>query len=78
MLRALNPAITSYLSKRAKRSVSAGEGEEHVRQASGWITNEAMWRVAVRAFQAYANRRRKQRPGEPRRLLADLLICARS
>jgi len=41
-----------------------------------WITDEAVWRVAGRAFQAYANRRRKQRSGEPRRLLADFLIGA--
>ena len=41
-----------------------------------WITDETMWRVAGRAFQAYANRRRKQRAGEPRRLLADFLIGA--
>ena len=41
-----------------------------------WITNEAMWRVAGRAFQAYVNRHRKQRSGEPRRLLADFLIGA--
>ena len=41
-----------------------------------WITDEAMWRVAGRAFQAYANHRRKQKSGEPRRLLADFLIGA--
>lgn len=41
-----------------------------------WIIDEAMWRLAGRAFQAYANRRRKQRSGEPRRLLADFLIGA--
>jgi len=41
-----------------------------------WITDEAVWRVAGRAFQAYANRRRKQKSGEPRRLLADFLIGA--
>src|SRR6185436_6167879 len=41
-----------------------------------WMTDESMWRVAGRAFQAYANRRRKQRAGEPRRLLADFLIGA--
>jgi predicted nucleic acid-binding protein len=41
-----------------------------------WTTDEAMWRVTGRAVQAYANRRRKQRSGEPRRLLADFLIGA--
>jgi predicted nucleic acid-binding protein len=41
-----------------------------------WITDEAVWRLAGRAFQAYANRRRKQKSAEPRRLLADFLIGA--
>ena len=41
-----------------------------------WIIDEAMWRLAGRAFQAYANRRRKQKSAEPRRLLADFLIGA--
>lgn len=41
-----------------------------------WITDEALWRLAGRAFQVYANRRRKQRSGEPRRLLAGFLIGA--
>ena len=53
--------------------------EEFLRETGigvDWITDEAMWRVAGRAFQAYANRRRKQRSGEPRRLLADFLIGA--
>ena len=48
--------------------------EEFVRETGigvDWITDEAMWREAARAFQAYANRRRKQKSGEPRRLLAD-------
>jgi len=53
--------------------------EEFLRETGigvDWITDEAMWRVAGRAFQAYANRRRKQRSGEPRRLLADFFIGA--
>ena len=41
-----------------------------------WGTDEAMWRMAGRAFQAYANRLRKQKSGESRRLLADFLIGA--
>ena len=36
--------------------------------------NEAIWRVAGRAFQSYAARRKKQRGPGPRRLLADFLI----
>ena len=53
--------------------------EEFLRETEigvDWITDEAMWRLAGRAFQAYANRRRKQKSAEPRRLLADFLIGA--
>ena len=38
--------------------------------------DEAIWRAAGRAFQAYAARRKKQRDSGPRRLLADFLIGA--
>ncbi|MEP6848974.1 MAG: PIN domain-containing protein [Acidobacteriota bacterium] len=45
--------------------------------AVDWITNEAIWRSAGRALQAYAKRRRKQTSsGPPRRILADFLIGA--
>ncbi len=41
-----------------------------------WNLDEAIWRIAGRAFQAYAGRRRKQRDSGPRRILADFLIGA--
>jgi len=42
-----------------------------------WNLEEAIWRSAGRAFQAYAARRRKQRSsGSPRRILADFVIGA--
>jgi len=41
-----------------------------------WTTDESVWRVAGKAFQKYANRRRKQKAGGPRRILADFLIGA--
>jgi predicted nucleic acid-binding protein len=41
-----------------------------------WILDEAIWRVAGLAFQAYATRRRTQRDSGPRRILADFLIGA--
>jgi predicted nucleic acid-binding protein len=44
--------------------------------AVDWDLNEAVWRSAGRAFQAYAERRRKQRTAEARRILADFLIGA--
>jgi hypothetical protein len=44
--------------------------------AVDWNLNESIWRSAGRAFQAYAERRRKQRDHGTRRLLADFLIGA--
>ncbi len=41
-----------------------------------WNLNEAIWRVAGRAFQQYVARRRKQRNSGQRRILADFLIGA--
>lgn len=39
-----------------------------------WELEEGVWRLAGQAFQAYATRRRKQRDGGPRRILADFVI----
>lgn len=44
--------------------------------AVDWTTDESVWRAAGKAFQKYANRRRKQKAGGPRRILADFLIGA--
>lgn len=44
--------------------------------AIDWDLDERVWRSAGRAFQAYAERRRKQRGPEPRRILADFMIGA--
>ncbi|MGA9511151.1 MAG: PIN domain-containing protein [Candidatus Sulfotelmatobacter sp.] len=44
--------------------------------AIDWNLDEAIWRTAGRAFQGYAERRRKQRDQGTRRLLADFLIGA--
>lgn len=41
-----------------------------------WDLNESVWRVAGRAFQASAVRRRRRRDPGPRRILADFLIGA--
>jgi predicted nucleic acid-binding protein len=41
-----------------------------------WDMDEAIWRSAGRAFQAYAERRRKHRGPGARRILADFLIGA--
>jgi len=41
-----------------------------------WNLDEATWRAAGRAFQAYAAGRRKQGGAGPRRILADFVIGA--
>ena len=41
-----------------------------------WELDEAVWRSAGRAFQRYAERRRKQRDSGTRRILADFVIGA--
>jgi predicted nucleic acid-binding protein len=41
-----------------------------------WNLDQRAWRLAGRAFQGYAARRRKQRGSAPRRILADFLIGA--
>lgn len=60
-----------------------GRGEEFVdyflRETQievDWELSEAVWRAAGRAFQAYAERRRKKRSGGSRRILADFVIGA--
>ena len=49
---------------------------QEARIAIDWNLDEATWRTAGRAFQAYAARRRKQRDPGPRRILADFIIGA--
>lgn len=44
--------------------------------AIDWELGEQIWRSAGRAFQAYAQRRRKQRDPGTRRILADFVIGA--
>ncbi len=44
--------------------------------AVDWELPEQVWRLAGRAFQAYAERRRKQRDAGARRILADFIIGA--
>jgi predicted nucleic acid-binding protein len=44
--------------------------------AVDWDLSEPIWRSAARAFQSYAERRRKQRDQGTRRLLVDFIIGA--
>jgi predicted nucleic acid-binding protein len=41
-----------------------------------WDLDETIWRIAGRAFQAHATRRRRQGEAGPRRIVADFLIGA--
>ena len=44
--------------------------------AVDWSIDESIWRTAGKSFQKYADPRRKQRTGQPRRILTDFLIGA--
>ena len=59
---------------RTEAFVSSFLGENGI--VVDWNLNEPIWRAAGRAFQAYAERRRKQRDRRTRRILADFLIGA--
>jgi predicted nucleic acid-binding protein len=59
---------------RAERFVSSFFEETGI--AIDWDLDEPVWRSAGRAFQSYAERRRKQRDPGARRILADFLIGA--
>ncbi len=41
-----------------------------------WSSNETIWRAAGEAFQKYAVQRRRQKSGDPRRILTDFYIGA--
>jgi predicted nucleic acid-binding protein len=41
-----------------------------------WSMDESIWRAAGKSFRKYATRRRRQKAGQPRRILADFLIGA--
>ncbi len=53
---------------------------DHFFQEAGilvdWELNETIWRLAGRAFQSYAARRRRHHDPGPRRIMADFLIGA--
>jgi predicted nucleic acid-binding protein len=59
---------------RTEKFVSAFLEETGI--AIDWDLGEPAWRSAGRAFQSYAERRRKQRDSGTRRILADFLIGA--
>ncbi len=78
------PLAFSATGERSKTSIAApGRTETFVSSfleetgiAIHWDLGEAVWRSAGRAFQGYAECRRKQRDSGSRRILADSLIGA--
>ncbi|MBK9165187.1 MAG: type II toxin-antitoxin system VapC family toxin [Acidobacteria bacterium] len=67
----------------AELLAAPGRSEDFIRQFCletgieiDWHFSEAIWVSAGRAFQGYANRRKRQKSGLPRRILADFLIGA--
>jgi predicted nucleic acid-binding protein len=59
---------------RAEAFLDAFFGETGI--AIDWSLSESIWRASGRAFQVYAERRRRQREAGPRRILADFIIGA--
>ncbi len=59
---------------RSEAFVNSFFGETGI--AVDWDVTEQLWRLAGRAFQSYAERRRKQRDKGARRILADFVIGA--
>ena len=41
-----------------------------------WNLDQAIWQLAAERYEKYAARKRKQRMGEPKRLIADFLVGA--
>jgi len=67
-------AELSAVPGRSERLVGSFFEETGIRVV--WDLSEPIWRLAGRAFHAYAERRRKQRDRGTRRILADFIIGA--
>jgi predicted nucleic acid-binding protein len=70
------PVFTELMAAPGRSEAFVGSLLEENGIAIDWNLNEAIWRSAGRAFQAYAERRREQRDFGTRRILADFLIGA--
>ncbi|MGA8762687.1 MAG: type II toxin-antitoxin system VapC family toxin [Candidatus Sulfotelmatobacter sp.] len=70
------PVFAELIAAPGRTEAFVGSFLEENGIAVDWDLNEPIWRSAGRAFQSYAERRRKQRDHGTRRLLADFLIGA--
>lgn len=70
------PVFADLIAAPGRTESFVGSFLEETGIAVDWDLGEAVWRSAGRAFQGYAERRRKQREAGSRRILADFLIGA--
>ncbi len=70
------PVFAELIAAPGRTEAFVGSFFEETGIAIDWEQGELVWRSAGRAFQAYAERRRKQRETGTRRILADFLIGA--
>jgi predicted nucleic acid-binding protein len=70
------PVFAELLAAPARTEAFVDAFLEDTAIAVDWSLDEMVWRAAGRAFQRYAERRRKQRDSGTRRILADFLIGA--
>jgi predicted nucleic acid-binding protein len=70
------PVFAELIAAPGRSEVFVGSFFEETGIGVDWELPEQIWRLAGRAFQAYAERRRKQRDVGARRILADFVIGA--
>ncbi len=70
------PVFAELIAAPDRGEAFVGSFFEETGIAVDWELPEQVWRLAGRAFQAYAERRRKQRDSGARRILADFVIGA--
>lgn len=70
------PALAELVAAPGRTESFVGSFLQENGIAIDWNLSEAIWRSAARAFQGYAERRRKQHESGARRLLADFVIAA--
>jgi hypothetical protein len=70
------PVFAELIAAPGRSEAFVGSFFEDTGIAIDWEITEQVWRLAGRAFQAYGERRRKQRDSGARRILADFVIGA--
>ena len=70
------PVFAELIAAPGRTEAFVGSFFEETGIAVDWDLDEPVWRSAGRAFQSYAERRRRQRDAGARRILADFLIGA--